>query len=284
MAAQIIDGKAVAAYRRSKLATRVRELAASDLVPGLAVVIVGEDPASEVYVRQKQLASDEIGIRSEKHELRATVSQEELLALIDKLNARDEVHGILVQLPLPEHIDASTVIERIDPAKDVDGFHPVNVGRLVVGQETFLPCTPQGVMMLLDEAGVALEGKEAVIVGRSNIVGKPLALMLLARHATVTVCHSRTRDLDRQISRADVLVAAVGRPEMVRGEWIKKGAVVIDVGVNRVDDKLVGDVEFETARQRAGAITPVPGGVGPMTIAMLMENAVLAAVRQAGRM
>ncbi len=281
MAARIIDGKAIAAERRAKLAERVADLAAGGLVPGLAVVIVGEDPASQVYVRQKHKCCDEAGIRSEKHELSAETTQKQLLAVVDELNARDDVHGILVQLPLPDHIDEDAVIERILPDKDVDGFHPVNVGKLVIGQDVFLPCTPHGVMVLLEESGIDLRGAEAVVVGRSNIVGKPVALMLLAKHATVTVCHSRTRDLAGVVGRADVLVVAVGRPEMVKGDWVKEGAVVIDVGVNRTEDgRLVGDVEFEAASERASAITPVPGGVGPMTIAMLLENTVEAAVRQ----
>ena len=283
MAASIIDGKAIAASRRAGTAERVAELEASHgVTPGLAVVIVGEDPASQVYVRMKHKACEEVGVRSFKHELPVETTQEELLALVERLNADDDVHGILVQLPLPDHVDEEAVIEAIVPKKDVDGFHPVSVGRMVIGKETFLPCTPHGCMVLLDETGVELEGKEAVVVGRSNIVGKPVALLLLERHATVTVCHSRTKDLPEVVRRADVVVVAVGRPEMVKGDWIKEGAVVIDVGVNRTDDGLVGDVEFEAAAERASAITPVPGGVGPMTIAMLMENTLTSARRSVG--
>ena len=279
MAASIIDGKAIAQKRRDAVAQRVAELRERGVAPGLAVVIIGSDPASEVYVRMKHKACDEAGIRSFKHELDADVSQAELLALIEQLNADPDVHGILVQLPLPDHIDEDAVIEAIDPDKDVDGFHPISTGRMVIGRDTFLPCTPHGCMVLLEESGVELKGKEAVVVGRSNIVGKPVALMLLAEHATVTICHSRTKDLAEVVGRADVLVVAVGRPEMIKGDWVKDGAVVIDVGVNRTDDGLVGDVEFDTAAERASAITPVPGGVGPMTIAMLMENTVKSAER-----
>jgi methylenetetrahydrofolate dehydrogenase (NADP+)/methenyltetrahydrofolate cyclohydrolase len=283
MTASIIDGKAIAASRRARTAERVAELEASHgVTPGLAVVIVGEDPASQVYVRMKHKACEEVGVRSFKHELPVETTQDELLALVERLNADDDVHGILVQLPLPDHVDEEAVIEAIVPEKDVDGFHPVSVGRMVIGKETFLPCTPHGCMVLLDETGVELEGKEAVVVGRSNIVGKPVALLLLERHATVTVCHSRTQDLPEVVRRADVVVVAVGRPEMVKGDWIKEGAVVIDVGVNRTDNGLVGDVEFEAAAERASAITPVPGGVGPMTIAMLMENTLTSARRSVG--
>jgi len=284
MTARIIDGKQIAACRRAVLAERVTRLAQSGLVPGLTVVIVGEDPASQVYVRMKQKACAEIGITSNKVALPASTTEAELLGIVEALNADAAVHGILVQLPLPGHIDTSAVLDAIDPSKDVDGFHPVNVGRMVTGQDAFLPCTPHGVMVLLDEAGVELSGAEAVVVGRSNIVGKPVALMLLARDATVTVCHSRTRELAEKIARADVVVAAVGRPEMIKGSWLKEGAVVIDVGVNRLDDgRLVGDVEFSSAVERASAITPVPGGVGPMTIAMLLENTVCAAEKRAGQ-
>ncbi len=279
MTARIIDGKAIAQKRREAVAERVADLRERGVVPGLAVVIVGDDPASEIYVCMKHKACDEAGIRSFKHELPEDTSQADLLALIDELNANPDVHGILVQLPLPGHIDEEAVIEAIDPDKDVDGFHPENVGRMFIGKDAFLPCTPHGCMVLLEEAGVDLKGKEAVVVGRSNIVGKPVAMMLLAEHATVTICHSRTVDLPEVVGRADVLVVAVGRPEMVKGEWIKEGAVVIDVGVNRTENGLVGDVEFEAAAERASAITPVPGGVGPMTIAMLMENTVQSAER-----
>ncbi len=227
----------------------------------------------------KHKACDDTGVCSFKYELPGDTSQAELLGLVAELNVSPEVHGILVQLPLPDHIDEEAVIEAIDPAKDVDGFHPENVGRMLIGQETFLPCTPHGCMELLDEAGVDLEGKEAVVVGRSNIVGKPVAILLLQQNATVTVCHSRTRDLAEVVGRADVLVVGVGVPEMVKGDWVKEGAVVIDVGVNRTEDGLVGDVEYEAAAARASAITPVPGGVGPMTITMLLENTVESARR-----
>jgi methylenetetrahydrofolate dehydrogenase (NADP+)/methenyltetrahydrofolate cyclohydrolase len=282
MTASLIDGKAIAERRRQRIAERVAELSARGITPGLAVVIVGNDPASEVYVRMKHKACDETGVCSFKHELPEATSQEELLGLVDELNNDDAVHGILVQLPLHDHIDEDAVIEAIDPAKDVDGFHPENVGRMLIGKDTFLPCTPHGCMVLLEETGVELKGKEAVVVGRSNIVGKPVAVLLLREHATVTVCHSRTRDLAEVVGRADVLVVGVGVPEMVKGAWIKEGSVVIDVGVNRTDDGLVGDVEFDAAAERASAITPVPGGVGPMTITMLLENTVESAARHSG--
>jgi methylenetetrahydrofolate dehydrogenase (NADP+)/methenyltetrahydrofolate cyclohydrolase len=281
--ARIIDGKAISAKRRAHVAERVTELKASGINPGLAVVIVGEDPASKVYVRNKEQGCADAGIYSEHHALAAETSQADLLALVAELNVRAEIHGILVQLPLPSHIDEETVLEAIDPRKDVDGFHPANVGRLVVGKETLLPCTPHGCMVLLEEMGFDLTGKEAVVVGRSNIVGKPVALMLLEKHATVTICHSRTVDLPAVVRRADVVIVAVGRPEMVKGDWLKPGAVVIDVGINRTDAGLVGDVEFASASQVASAITPVPGGVGPMTIAMLLENTLTAAARLGGQ-
>jgi len=281
MAAKIIDGNAIAAKRRAVVAERVSALKARGIVPTLAVVIVGEDPGSQVYVRMKQKDCDEVGILSEKYALPATTSQDELLALVEHLNARIDVDGVLVQLPLPPHIDEDAVLEAIDPEKDVDGFHPMNVGRMVVGKETLLPCTPHGCIVLLEEAGVDLTGKEAVVLGRSNIVGKPVAILLLEKHATVTICHSRTRDLPEVVRRADVLIAAVGRPKMVKGDWLKPGAVVIDVGINRLEDgALVGDVDFESAAEVASAITPVPGGVGPMTRAMLLENTLTAALRQ----
>lgn len=283
MAARIIDGKAVAARKRAELAERVSALAEKGVVPGLAVVIVGDDPASRVYVRNKEKACAETGVYSEKIELPAETSQEELLAVVESLNERPEIHGLLVQFPLPPPLDEDAIIEAIRVDKDVDGFHPESVGRLLVGKETFVSCTPAGVMVLLDETGVDLKGKDVVVVGRSNNVGKPLALLCLARHATVTQCHSRTCDLPGHVGAADVVIVAVGRPEMVKGEWIKEGAIVIDVGINRTEDgRLVGDVEFESAARRAFAITPVPGGVGPMTVAMLMENTVLAAARRAG--
>jgi methylenetetrahydrofolate dehydrogenase (NADP+)/methenyltetrahydrofolate cyclohydrolase len=281
---RIIDGKAIAADLRRSIATDVAQLKAAGTTPGLAVVLVGDDPASRVYVSMKEKACADAGIYSDEHKLPAETSEAQLLALVDELNHNPRIDGILVQLPLPKHIDESKVLEAISPTKDVDGFHPYNVGRLATGMPLFQSCTPFGVMKMLDAAGVDLAGKEVVVVGRSNIVGKPVALMCLARHATVTICHSRTRNLAEQVRRADVLIAAVGRPEMIKGEWIKEGAVVIDVGVNRVGEKkLVGDVEFETARTRASAITPVPGGVGPMTITMLLYNTVESAKRRASQ-
>ncbi len=281
MTATIIDGKAVAERRLADTAARVSELRRRGITPGLAVVIVGEDPASRVYVRNKVKACEEIGVFSEKVELGVETSQSELLAVIGDLNERSDIHGILVQLPLPAHLDEDAVVETIRADKDVDGFHPESVGRLLVGKDTFVSCTPAGVMVLLEESGVELKGKDVVIVGRSNNVGKPVALLCLARHATVTICHSRTEELAAHVRAADVVIVAVGRPEMVKGDWIKEGAVVIDVGINRVDGRLVGDVEFDATAKRASAITPVPGGVGPMTIAMLMENTVAAAERSA---
>lgn len=282
MAAGIIDGNAVSAKIREALTEEVAGLAGKGVKPGLAVVIIGEDPASQVYVRGKEKACEQIGIYSEKHALPADTTEDALLALVRELNQKAEISGVLVQLPLPEHIDENAVIHAIAPHKDVDGFHPESVGKMMIGQDTFLPCTPHGIMVLLEEAGVDLTGKEAVIVGRSNIVGKPVALMLLSKHATVTMCHTRTKDLTFHTSRADILVVAAGRPEVIKGDQIKEGAVVIDVGVNRVEGKLVGDVEFASAAERASAITPVPGGVGPMTITMLMQNTVKAAKQQAG--
>ncbi|RME39910.1 MAG: bifunctional methylenetetrahydrofolate dehydrogenase/methenyltetrahydrofolate cyclohydrolase FolD [Deltaproteobacteria bacterium] len=282
--ATLIDGKAIAAKLRGEIRTGVEELKSRGVTPGLAVVLVGDDPASRVYVSMKEKACAEAGIYSDEHKLPADTSEETLLALIDQLNRDERIDGILVQLPLPDQIDEAKILEAISPAKDVDGFHPYNVGRLATGNPLFQPCTPYGVMKMLDEIDCDLQGKEVVVVGRSNIVGKPVALMCLARHATVTLCHSRTRDLAEVVGRADVVIAAVGRPELIRGEWIKPGAVVIDVGVNRVGEKkLVGDVEFEAARERASAITPVPGGVGPMTITMLLYNTLESARRRAAQ-
>lgn len=278
MTATIIDGKAVAAQMEEEMKAEVEELVTSGTRPGLAVVLVGEDPASKVYVGRKQKACERLGIASFEYRLPAETTESELLALVDELNTRSDVHGILVQLPLPKHMDSKNVLVRLDRSKDVDGFHPLNVGCLFLDQSPLPPCTPAGIMELLQRLGVKLEGKHAVVVGRSNIVGKPVAMMLLRENATVTICHSRTVDLPGVCRSADVLVAAVGRPEMVKGDWIKPGAVVIDVGVNRLEGgKLVGDVEFEAAAERASAITPVPGGVGPMTIAMLMKNTICAA-------
>jgi methylenetetrahydrofolate dehydrogenase (NADP+)/methenyltetrahydrofolate cyclohydrolase len=271
----IIDGKAIAAQVRSEVARDVRQLQAGGVVPGLTVVRVGEDPASAIYVRGKRRACEEVGIRSAEHHLPASTTQRQLLDLVAALNRDPAVHGILVQLPLPDHLDEDPVLEAIDPAKDADGFHPFNVGCLWTGKPAPRACTPFGIMRLLAEARVELKGKRALVVGRSNIVGKPMAAMLLEQHATVTVAHSRTADLAGEVARADVLVAAIGRPEIIRGEWVKPGAAVVDVGMNRLaDGKLVGDVEFGEASRRAGAITPVPGGVGPMTIAMLLRNTV----------
>lgn len=284
MAARIIDGKAIAEELRASIRDRAAKLKASrGIVPGLATVLVGGDPASKVYVGAKHKACAEVGFRSIEHHHPGGLGERDLLDLVAKLNADPEVHGILVQLPLPKGIDEKKVLNLIDPRKDVDGFHPVNVGKLVVGEPGPLPCTPAGCMVLLEKAGVPLSGARAVVVGRSNIVGKPASLLLLRRDATVTIAHSKTKDLAKVVSEADVVIAAVGKAEMIRGEWIKPGAAVIDVGVNRVQvpgqekAKLVGDVEFAAAKERAGAITPVPGGVGPMTIAMLMENTLQAA-------
>jgi methylenetetrahydrofolate dehydrogenase (NADP+)/methenyltetrahydrofolate cyclohydrolase len=276
--ATIIDGKAIAEAVRADLA---RDVAAfverTRHAPGLVTILVGEDPASQVYVRSKVKATAEAGMQSFHEPMGADSTQEAVEAMVARYNADDRVDGILVQSPLPPGLDFKRVLERIDPAKDVDGFHPLNVGRLVAGQPGLVACTPAGVLELLDRTGVALEGAEAVVVGRSDIVGKPVALLLLHRNATVTICHSRTRELPAVVRRADVVVAAVGRPRMITGDMIKPGATVIDVGVNRTDDGLVGDVDFASAEPVAGAITPVPGGVGPMTIAMLMRNTLAAA-------
>lgn len=278
--AKIIDGKALAAKVRGELSETVAGLKSKGITPGLAVVLVGEDPASKVYVSMKEKACADIGIFSDEHKLPLETPEAELLALIERLNNDPRIHGILVQLPLPKHIDSEKVLESISPDKDVDGFHPYNVGRLMIGKPTFQPCTPYGVMVMLKETGIELAGKQVVVVGRSNIVGKPVALMCLQQNATVTICHSKTKDLAAKVGQADILIAAVGIPEMIKGDWIKTGAVVIDVGVNRVGDKkLVGDVEYAGAAERASAITPVPGGVGPMTITMLLYNTVESAKR-----
>ena len=281
MTARIIDGAAVAASLRARLAEKV---AALPYRPGLMVVLVGDDPASAVYVRAKDKAANAAGIAAQTIRLPARATQAELLARIAQLNADEAVDGILVQLPLPAHIDTQAVVEAVDPAKDVDGFHPLNVGRLASGHPSLVPCTPLGIMTLLAEAGIPLEGARALIAGRSAIVGRPMVSLLLAANATVTVAHSRTRDLAAECRRASVIVAAVGRPELIRGDWIAPGATVIDVGTNRLPNgKLVGDVAFAEAVQVAGAITPVPGGVGPMTIACLLENTVTAAERRRNR-
>jgi methylenetetrahydrofolate dehydrogenase (NADP+)/methenyltetrahydrofolate cyclohydrolase len=296
MTAQIIDGKAFAATVREKVAAHVARLKeVHGITPGLAVVLVGEDPASQVYVRNKGKQTVECGMNSYEHKLPAETSEADLLALIEQLNADPEVHGILVQLPLPDHLDSDLVINAIAPEKDVDGFHISNVGLLATGQKSMVPCTPLGCLMMLRDHLGSLSGLNAVVVGRSNIVGKPMAQLLLRDSCTVTIAHSRTKDIEEVCRRADILVAAVGRPEMVTGDWVKPGATVIDVGINRIDapekglredgtvkTKLVGDVEFDSAKEVAGAITPVPGGVGPMTIACLLANTVTAACRANG--
>lgn len=277
MAAVIIDGKKIGAEIRGELAEKVRRLKAKGITPGLAVILVGDDPASTVYVRNKERGCQEIGVYSEIHRRPANISQGELLSLIGKLNVDRNIHGILVQLPLPKGLDEELVMKRIRPEKDVDGFHPVNAGKLLAGQDTLLPCTPHGCMVLLERSGVPIAGAEAVVLGRSNIVGKPAALLLMQRNATVTICHSKTANLAEITRRADIIVAAVGRPGTLTGDMIKEGVAVIDVGINRVGDRLVGDVDFESVAPKAGWITPVPGGVGPMTITMLLANTVQAA-------
>jgi 5,10-methylene-tetrahydrofolate dehydrogenase/methenyl tetrahydrofolate cyclohydrolase len=292
MTATLIDGKAVAGRIRAEITERVQQLVAQrGMRPGLAAVLVGDNPASHTYVKMKRKACAEAGIESFSFELPGDIAQHDLERLIRELNARKDVHGILVQLPLPSHLSEEHVLGQIDIDKDVDGFHPVNIGRLAMKgrQPGFVPATPAGVIRLLDECGAQFSGANAVVLGRSNIVGMPVALLLVHRDATVTICHSRTQDLPDVVRRADILVAAVGRPGMVKGDWIKPGAVVIDVGINRIDDpvspngtRIVGDVEFESAVEVAGAITPVPGGVGPMTIAMLLQNTLRAAAKAAG--
>lgn len=284
MTARIIDGKAIAAAIRQTIKQQVdQRLAGGRRPPGLAVILVGENPASQVYVRNKRKACEEVGFVSEAHDLPEDTSQERLLALIDTLNVNPEIDGILVQLPLPKHIDPETVIERIHPDKDVDGFHPYNIGRLAVRLPTLRPCTPRGVMKLLENAGETFYGREAVVVGASNIVGRPMTLELLLAGCTVTTCHRFTKDLRSHVERAEILVVAAGKPGLVKGEWIRPGATVIDVGMNRLPDgHLVGDVEFEPARERAAWITPVPGGVGPMTIAMLLLTTLEAAGQHSG--
>jgi len=293
MTAQIIDGKQVAADMRAELKAEVAELKKKGIVPGLGVVLVGEDPASKSYVTAKERACEDIGIYSDDNRLDAKTSQKELMALVEKMNKDPKINGILVQLPLPDGLNESEVLLAIDPAKDVDGFHPMNVGKMVVGEKAFLPCTPHGVIQLLIRSGVTIKGAEVVVVGRSNIVGKPVANMLIQKketgNATVTVCHTRTKDLASHVRRADIIIAAAGRPNTVTADMVKDGAVVIDVGVNRVEDatkkkgyRLVGDVDFEAVKEKASLITPVPGGVGPMTITMLLYNTVESAKRAAG--
>lgn len=275
---EILDGKVVAERVRTEVGRRVAALAERGIVPGLATVLVGDDPASRVYVGSKEKGCAALSMRSFGHRVPADTTTPQLLALVHELNARADVHGILVQLPLPPDVDEDAVVQAIDPAKDVDGLTVASQGRLLTGRPGLRPCTPLGVMRLIDETGLALQGARAVVVGRSNLVGKPVAVMLLERHATVTLCHSRTRDLAAVVREADVVVAAVGRPGMVRGDWIREGALVIDVGINRTaEGKLVGDVAFAEALPRAAWITPVPGGVGPMTVAMLLANTAAAA-------
>jgi len=293
MTAQIIDGKQVAADMRAELKAETAKLKKQGIVPGLGVILVGEDPASKSYVTAKEQACEEIGIYSDDNRLPADTSQEDLMALVEKMNNDPRINGILVQLPLPKGLNEAEVLLAIDPVKDVDGFHPTNVGKMVVGEKAFLPCTPHGVIQLLIRSGVKLAGAEVVIVGRSNIVGKPLANMLIQKNATgnatVTVCHTRTKNLAEHTRRADIVIAAAGRPNTVTADMVKDGVVVIDVGVNRIEDatkksgyRLVGDVDFEAVKERASLITPVPGGVGPMTITMLLYNTVESAKRAAG--
>ena len=283
--ANIIDGKQISAQVRAELKAETEAFAKETGVrPGLAVVIVGSDPASQVYVRNKRRACEEVGYYSEAYELPEETTQEELNALIDSLNANEKIHGILCQLPLPKHLDENEVILRIDPKKDVDAFHPYNVGKIMIGDYDYLPCTPAGVMVLLERSGIDPAGKECVVVGRSNIVGKPQAMLLLHANGTVTVCHSRTKNLAEVCRRADILIASIGKPDFFTGDMVKEGAVVIDVGINRrADGKLTGDVDFESVAPKASYITPGPGGVGPMTITMLMKNTLTAAKRALGK-
>ncbi len=284
MAARLIDGKALAQTVRDRIAAETKDLQAKTGVrPGLATILVGEDPASALYVRSKQKACEAAGIYIEDFKLPATTSQAELLALVEKMNHDPNIHGILVQLPLPKQIDTKVILNAVDPMKDADGFHPYNLGKLVEGNPVFEACTPKGIIAMIDSTGVAIEGKRAVVVGRSNIVGKPVALMLLHRHATVTVCHSKTKDLPAVCREADILVVAIGKAKFVTADMVKEGAVVIDVGTNRLaDGKFVGDVDFEPVSHKAGWISPVPGGVGPMTITMLLANTLESAKRTAG--
>ena len=281
MPAQIIDGKALALRLREEIAQEVSALEKdTGIKPGLAAVLVGDDPASAVYVRNKKIACEKAGLYPQEHLLPVSTTQEALLALIHKLNADPKIHGILVQLPLPSHIESRLILQAVSPEKDADGFHPINVGRLVAGDPVFVPCTPKGVIHMIDSTGIDIAGKRAVVIGRSNIVGKPVAMLLLHRHATVTICHSRTKDLPAVVREADIVIAAIGKPLFVTPDMVKEGAVVIDVGINRLaDGKLVGDVDFDRVKERAGWITPVPGGVGPMTIAMLLQNTLESAQR-----
>jgi methylenetetrahydrofolate dehydrogenase (NADP+) / methenyltetrahydrofolate cyclohydrolase len=285
MTAKIIDGKQIASQMRAELKEQVEKLKQKGIVPGLGVILVGDDPASKSYVTAKEQACHEIGIYSDDNRLPADTTQDQLLTLISKMNADPKIHGILVQLPLPKHISESQVLLAIDPAKDVDGFHPINIGKMVAGEKAFLPCTPHGVIQILQRSGVTIEGAEVVVIGRSNIVGKPVANMLIQKsktgNATVTICHTKTKDLADHCRRADIIIAAIGQPGTVTADMVKKGAVVIDVGVSRVEDsskkagyRLAGDVDFEGVKEKASMITPVPGGVGPMTITMLLYNTV----------
>lgn len=285
MPAQIIDGKALAQTIREGIAEEVRLLEKdTGIKPGLAAILVGDDPASAVYVRNKRIACEKAGLYPQEHLLPASTTQDALLKLIHQLNVDSRIHGILVQLPLPPGIDSQAILQAVSPEKDVDGFHPVNVGRLVAGDPVFIPCTPKGVIQMIDSTGQDIAGKRAVVIGRSNIVGKPVAMLLLHRHATVTICHSRTKDLPGVVREADILIAAIGKPLFVTPDMVKEGAIVIDVGINRLaDGKLVGDVDIERVKERAGWITPVPGGVGPMTIAMLLQNTLESAKRSAGK-
>lgn len=283
MSASIISGKRISDEIRTSMAEEVRHIAVQGFQPGLAVVLVGEDPASQVYVRNKEKACQELGFYSVVHRLAATITEQELLSLVDKLNHDKRIQGILVQLPLPGHIREKAVIDAITPEKDVDGFHPVNVGNLVLGGDSLLPCTPAGIIELIKRTGLDIEGKHAVVIGRSNIVGKPVSLLLQRENATVTMCHSRTHQLAEIARQADILVVAVGRAHFIDGSFVKPGAIVIDVGMNRLEDgRLAGDVDFESAKEAAGYITPVPGGVGPMTITMLMQNTLLSCKRLNG--
>jgi len=283
--AKLIDGKLISAQIRGELAEETKALIAeTGVMPGLAVIIVGDNPASQVYVRNKRRACEELGYYSEAYELPTETTQEDLMALVRRLNGEEKIHGILVQLPLPKHLDEHEVLLAIDPKKDVDAFHPTNVGRIMIGDYDFLPCTPAGVMALLEKSGISPAGKEVVVVGRSNIVGKPQAMLMLHANATVTICHSRTVDLPAVCRRADILVAAIGKADFFTADYVKEGAVVIDVGMNRrADGKLTGDVDFASVDPKASYITPVPGGVGPMTITMLMQNTLTAARRAAGK-
>ena len=278
-----IDGKLISAAVKERVKLEVEALKSEGITTGLAVIIVGEDPASKVYVANKKKACEALGIISEEYALPETTTQEELLALIDELNHKKSINGILCQLPLPKHLDEQAVINAILPEKDVDAFHPTNVGKIMLGEYDFVPCTPAGIMEMLQYENIDIEGKTCVVIGRSNIVGKPMGMLLLHKNGTVTICHSRTKDLSEVCKNADILVAAVGRPNFVTADMVKEGAVVIDVGINRVDGKLVGDVDFEAVKDKCSAITPVPGGVGPMTIAMLMQNTLTAAKKQNNR-